>query len=136
MTKRPALTGAGDLDSELLQNDLCAGGFDSAVISIKRSDQLVAVLYEHRQISLDRTQDHTVAHFEILVCQKIAEVDDLTALRDCSKELGITLGNHLEGTSKNQEFHSYRSLKKTPCGAKGFNKLYITMTELTQPASY
>ena len=80
-----ALTGAGDIGSEPLQNDLCAGGLDLAVISIKRSDQLVAVLYEHRQISLDRTQDHTVAHFEIFVGQKIAEVDDLPALRDCSK---------------------------------------------------
>jgi hypothetical protein len=26
--------------------------------------------------------------------------------------------------------------KKTPCGAKGSNKLYIKMTELTQAASY
>lgn len=42
------ITWAGDLGGEPPQNDLCAGGFDLAVISVKRSDQLIAVLYEHR----------------------------------------------------------------------------------------
>lgn len=62
------------------------------------------MLYEHRQISLDRTPNHTVAHFQILVGQKIAEVDDLPALRDCGKELGISLGDHLECFSDDDEF--------------------------------
>ena len=37
---------------------------------------------------------------------------------------------------KIKNFTLTEAYKKTPCGAKGFNKLYITMTELTQAASY
>jgi len=40
-----------------------------------------------------------------------------------------------KGTSKNQEFNTYSSLKKTPCGAKGSNKLHIKTTKLNQAAS-
>jgi hypothetical protein len=52
-----------------------------------------------------------------------------------AKKMHLTTDT-LKGTSKNQDFTPTAAYKKTPCGAKGSNKLYIKMAELTQAASY
>jgi hypothetical protein len=46
------------------------------------------------------------------------------------------LGQGIREPRKIKNFTPTEACKKTPCGAKGSNKLYIKMAELTQAASY
>ena len=48
----------------------------------------------------------------------------------------FTTATYCREPRKIKNFTPTEAYKKTPCGAKGSNKLYIKMTELTQAASY
>ena len=66
---------------------------------------------------------------------------DEASKQGCSDALAREVGKRkvymtLREPRKIKNFTLTEAYKKTPCGAKGFNKLYITMTELTQAASY
>lgn len=65
-----------------MRSDHGGGAQATGAASLELSEQLAAMLNEHRQIRLDRTPDHTVAHVQVLVGEQVAEVDDLAPLRD------------------------------------------------------
>ena len=78
------------------------------------------MLYEHRQIGLDRTPNHTVAHLQVFVSEQIPEVDDLPSFRNSSEELWIPLSDHFEGFADNGEFPFHGRTDQAGSGVRGF----------------